>query len=74
MIYKTLKDCGLNWDEGPDIGGEFGPYVQSERLPMYKWSGWSALQDAAICSRCSRESIMSRLTGRNRIPGPMKGL
>ena len=36
MIYKTLKDCGLNWDEGPDIGGEFGPYVQSERLPMYK--------------------------------------
>ena len=36
VIYKTLKECGLNWDEGPDIGGDFGPYVQSERLPMYK--------------------------------------
>ncbi len=36
IIYKTLKDCGLDWDEGPDIGGDFGPYIQSERLPMYK--------------------------------------
>lgn len=30
VIYKTLKECGLNWDEGPDIGGDFGPYVQSD--------------------------------------------
>lgn len=36
IIYKTLKDVGLNWDEGPDIGGEYGPYIQSERLGMYK--------------------------------------
>ena len=31
IIYRTLKETGLNWDEGPDIGGDFGPYVQSER-------------------------------------------
>lgn len=36
IIYDTLKQVGLNWDEGPDIGGDFGPYVQSERLGMYK--------------------------------------
>ena len=36
VIYKTLRDCGLNWDEGPDVGGEYGPYIQSERLGMYK--------------------------------------
>lgn len=36
IIYNTLKQVGLNWDEGPDIGGDFGPYIQSERLPMYK--------------------------------------
>ena len=36
IIYDTMKTCGLNWDEGPDIGGDFGPYIQSERLPMYK--------------------------------------
>lgn len=36
IIYNTLKTVGMNWDEGPDIGGEFGPYVQSERLPLYQ--------------------------------------
>lgn len=36
VIYDTMKLAGLGHDEGPDIGGEFGPYVQSERLSMYK--------------------------------------
>lgn len=35
IIYKTLKRVGMDWDEGPDIGGDFGPYVQSERKPLY---------------------------------------
>ena len=36
IIYNTLKDTGLTWDEGPDIGGPYGPYVQSERMSIYK--------------------------------------
>ena len=36
VIYKTLKDNGMNWDEGPDIGGDYGPYVQSERMGMFR--------------------------------------
>ena len=36
VIYKTLRTCGLNWDEGPDIGGDYGPYIQSERMGMFK--------------------------------------
>lgn len=36
IIYSTLKKAGLNWDEGPDVGGNVGPYVQSERMGMYK--------------------------------------
>ena len=36
VIYDTLKECGLNWDEGPDIGGPVGPYIQSERMGMFK--------------------------------------
>ena len=36
VIYDTMKLAGLSHDEGPDIGGEYGPYVQSERLSMYK--------------------------------------
>lgn len=36
IIYNTLKQTGLVWDEGPDVGGEYGPYIQSQRLQMYK--------------------------------------
>ncbi|MBQ8859918.1 MAG: glutamate--tRNA ligase [Ruminococcus sp.] len=35
VIYNTMKTAGLIHDEGPDIGGEYGPYVQSERKDMY---------------------------------------
>lgn len=35
-IYKALQWCGIQWDEGPDIGGPFGPYRQSERFHLYK--------------------------------------
>jgi glutamyl-tRNA synthetase len=49
---------GLCWDEGPDIGGDFGPYVQSERLGMYK--GYAEqlvdLGHAHYCF-CSEEEI-----------------
>ena len=36
IIYKTLETAGISHDEGPDVGGDFGPYVQSERLGLYK--------------------------------------
>ena len=35
VIYNTLKDIGMDWDEGPDVGGNYGPYVQSERKNLY---------------------------------------
>lgn len=35
VIYDTLRDCGMNWDEGPDVGGDYGPYIQSERKDTY---------------------------------------
>ncbi len=35
VIKSTLAITGLNYDEGPDVGGEHGPYIQSERLPIY---------------------------------------
>ena len=34
-IFDSLKALGLNWDEGPDIGGPYGPYTQSERFDIY---------------------------------------
>lgn len=35
LIYRTLKDVGMDWDEGPDIGGDYGPYIQSQRKSLY---------------------------------------
>ena len=35
VIYDTLRSCGMNWDEGPDVGGPCGPYIQSERKALY---------------------------------------
>ena len=36
VIYKTMAECHLEHDEGPDVGGPVGPYVQTERRPFYK--------------------------------------
>ena len=35
IIYNTLREAGLDYDEGPDVGGDYGPYVQSERKDIY---------------------------------------
>ena len=36
VIYRTLDQVGLKHDEGPDVGGDYGPYVQSKRKDLYK--------------------------------------
>jgi glutamyl-tRNA synthetase len=57
-IYNTLSDCGLNWDEGPDKGGDFGPYIQSERVGNYKGYALDLVEkgEAYPCF-CSEERI-----------------
>ena len=35
VIYRTLRDAGLTWDEGPDVGGPVGPYIQTQRKDLY---------------------------------------
>jgi glutamyl-tRNA synthetase len=47
-IKGGLRWLGLQWDEGPDVGGDYGPYVQSERLEHYqKWADWLVEQGKA---------------------------
>ncbi|MFR1617772.1 MAG: glutamate--tRNA ligase, partial [Dysosmobacter welbionis] len=36
VIYRTMAECGLTHDEGPDVGGPVGPYIQSERRDLYQ--------------------------------------
>lgn len=45
VIYDSLTWLGLNWDEGPQVGGDFGPYLQSERSSIYQ-TYVQKLQDA----------------------------
>ena len=58
VIYDTLNDLGLNWDEGPDIGGDYGPYIQSERKDIYFEYAKKLIEqgDAYYCF-CSDERI-----------------
>lgn len=40
-MMASMRWLGLDWDEGPDIGGPYGPYVQSERAALYQeWANW----------------------------------
>jgi len=50
-IFDSLKAMGLNWDEGPDVGGEYGPYKQSERFDIYKKYA-QQLVDAGYAYEC----------------------
>ena len=36
IILRAMRWLGLDWDEGPEVGGEFGPYAQTERLDLYR--------------------------------------
>src|SRR6056297_267613 len=38
QIFDSLRWCGLDWDEGPEKGGDFGPYRQSERIEAGEYS------------------------------------
>ncbi len=58
IIYDTLKTVGINWDEGPDIGGDFGPYIQSERRDLYKEYAEKIVEnDHAYYCFCSKDRL-----------------
>lgn len=58
IICRTLKGSGLVYDEGPDVGGDYGPYVQSERKEIYLKYAKQLIDsgDAYYCF-CSRERL-----------------
>ena len=57
-IVEGLKWLGLDWDEGPDIGGKYGPYRQSERTNLYKkYLEQLLAEDKAYYCFCSEEEL-----------------
>ena len=70
---ETLKWLGLDWDEGPEVGGPHGPYLQSQRLEIYKeWADRFLQQGDAYHCYCSNEELEARREAAqkaNRAPG-----
>ena len=60
IIFQTLKQTGITYDEGPGVGGNYGPYVQSQRQGMYKQYAEQlvAMGKAYYCF-CSKERLES---------------
>lgn len=58
VIYKTMTECHLSHDEGPDIGGPVAPYIQSERMSMYKQYA-ELLVEKGFAYRCFCEKAES---------------
>ena len=57
-ILKTVSAYGLQWDEGPDIGGPFAPYTQSQRLPRYSAAAEQLVtQGQAYRCFCTKERL-----------------
>src|SRR5712692_7561502 len=58
VIYHSLRWLGLQWDEGPDVGGPYGPYRQSERLSLYRqYAEQLVEQGEAYYCTCSPERL-----------------
>ncbi|HHT02273.1 MAG TPA: glutamate--tRNA ligase [Firmicutes bacterium] len=60
-IMAGLRWLGLDWDEGPDVGGEHGPYFQSERLDLYQAAASALAQSgAAYPCFCTPEELAAK--------------
>ena len=60
VIYNTLAQAGLKHDEGPDVGGDYGPYVQSERKDMYRPFAEQLISEGkAYRCFCSKERLQA---------------
>ena len=60
VIYRTLRQVGITYDEGPDVGGDFGPYIQSERRDIYlKYAIKLVEEGKAYYCFCSKERLES---------------
>jgi glutamyl-tRNA synthetase len=58
---ETLQWLGLNWDEGPEVGGPYGPYLQSQRLDIYtQWAKTFIANGDAYNCYCSTEELEAR--------------
>ncbi len=75
VIYKTLAECGLDHDEGPDLGGPVGPYIQTERRDLYgKYAQLLVEKGAAYYCFCEKTESEEDSGDFNRAADPCRSL
>ena len=61
LIYKSLREAGLEYDEGPDVGGDYGPYIQTQRRGIYLPYAMQLVESgAAYPCFCTKEELQAR--------------
>jgi glutamyl-tRNA synthetase len=72
-IMDSLRWLGIDWDEGPDVGGDYGPYYQSERLELYQAAAERLVEQGdayyCYCSPERLEKLRSEQVKRKQPPG-----
>ncbi len=62
-LYEDLRWMGIEWEEGPDCGGPYSPYLQSERIPLYREALRELHRRGFIYPcRCSRQDVLNALS------------
>ena len=75
VIYKTMRECGLSHDEGPDVGGPVAPYVQTERKGFYiKYAQWLVERGHAYYCFCEKAESEEEEAGFERAADPCRNL
>ena len=75
VIYRTMAECGLTHDEGPDVGGPVGPYIQSERRGLYgKYAELLVEKGAAYYCFCEKTESEEDSGEWNRADDPCRSL
>ena len=58
LIYQSMRLAGLAYDEGPDVGGDYGPYIQTERRALYAPEAWKLVEKGgAYPCFCTKERL-----------------
>ena len=72
-ILESLRWLDLDWDEGPEVGGPYGPYMQSERLPIYQEAAQDLIRRGhayyCICSPVRLKELRLQQTKERKNPG-----
>ena len=61
VFMDALRWLGVDWDEGPEKGGDYGPYIQTQRAELYQeWAGWLLDRDYAYRCYCTSDELAQR--------------